>query len=227
MSGHALVAGEPVAIVGDVHGESERLASVLASQVIKGRRLIFVGDYIDRGPDSKGVLDLLVELQETCDRLVLLRGNHEVALIQWLRESESPSRFLANRGATTIRSYMPNPGPNVLEDFRREFPPDHLALLERTLAYAEAPDLLITHGGYNLGNLGSRAEEDLLGCSSWAELVSTVERPRDLVVVGHHVQPSAVPFDSPGLIGIDTGAGTFAEGPLTVLLLPEREFHAF
>lgn len=227
MSVCTLVAGEPLAIVGDVHGESERLASALASPTMSGRRLIFVGDYIDRGPDSKGVLNLLVELQSTCDHLVLLRGNHEVALIQWLRGITSASRFLTNRGATTIRSYVPDPGPDVLEDFRREFPSDHLALLERTVVYAEGPDLLITHGGYNIADPTSRAEEDVMGRSSWAELVSVHKRPRDLVVVGHHVQPSGLPFDSPDLIGVDTGAGTLPERPLTVLLLPEREFHAF
>lgn len=226
MTGVALRAGEPLAIVGDVHGCAERLRLTLEDLLNGDRRIVLVGDYIDRGPDSRSVLELLVEARRSlADRLVLLRGNHEVALLQML-EAGLPSAFLRHRGATTIRSYLPDPGPNVLEDFRHAFPRDHLRLLQETALYAQGPELLISHAGYNPVRPNSRSERDLT-TGSWQRLLEARRPPRPLVVVGHYTQPSGMPFRSEHLIGLDTGCGTLPSGPLTVFLHPDGTFHAY
>ncbi len=70
--------------VGDIHGEAELLADLLESLPhAPGDRFVFVGDYIDRGPDSKGVVDLLLELERERD-CVFLMGNHESMFLDFL-----------------------------------------------------------------------------------------------------------------------------------------------
>ena len=70
--------------IGDIHGESELLEELLASlQIRDGDRLVFVGDYVDRGPDSKGVVETLLSLQEERDCVFLL-GNHESMFLSFL-----------------------------------------------------------------------------------------------------------------------------------------------
>jgi len=226
MTGVILRSGESLAIVGDVHGCPERLEAALADIIPTERRIILIGDYINKGPDSRAVLDLLVEAKSKIgDRLVLLRGNHETALLETLMEGRI-NRFLQHRGATTIRSYIPIPGPNILNDFRQTFPHEHLKLLQSTALYAEAPDVFISHAGYRIDNASSRSEEDLtLGC--WDKLRKSANAPRPLVVVGHYVQSSGQPYVSEHLICIDTGCGTIPSAPLTLLRLPERVFHAY
>lgn len=222
----ALGPGEPVAVIGDVHGQPDPLQAALGELARSGRRIVCVGDYVNRGPDSRGVLDLLVQAREELgDRLVLLRGNHEVALLQLLATGESAS-FLRHRGATTIRSYIPEPGPQVLEDFRRSFPSEHRRLLKETLLCAEGPEVLVSHAGYCPDRPTSRTEHDVT-TGSWRRLVAVARPPRPLVVVGHYTQTEMRPYLTDHLIGLDTGCGTLPSAPLSVLLLPERTIHAY
>ena len=185
-----------------------------------------VGDYINRGPGSCAVLNTLVKAREEFgNKLVLLRGNHEVALLEWFKWERSVT-FLQHRGTTTIRSYIPAPGPNVLNDFRRLFPEAHLNLLRETVLFAEGPRLLVSHAGYCTDRPCSRSEKDMT-LGSWEKLLESTNAPRPLVVVGHYVQPTGRPYISEHLIGIDTGCGTISSAPLTMLQLPERIFHTY
>lgn len=222
-----LGSANPLAVVGDVHGSPSQLASALADLAAwTNRTIVCVGDYINRGPDSRGVLEVLTcARREFGDRLVLLRGNHEVALLEFLRTGRAAS-FLRHRGVTTIRSYVPNPGPNVLDDFRRCFPPAHRLLLEGTALFVETPEVLISHAGYSPERPKSRSEKDLT-VGSWSALVADVRPPRPLIVVGHYTQPHSRAYVSDSLIGLDTGCGSLPSAPLSVLLLPERSVHAY
>jgi serine/threonine protein phosphatase 1 len=221
-----LAADEPLAIVGDVHGCAGPLRAALEDLRTLGRRIVLVGDYVNRGRDSRKVLGLLaVARAQLGARLVLLRGNHEVALLEILLTGQ-PAAFLRHRGATTIRSYLSDPGADVLQDFRRAFPSDHLAVLQSTVLCAEGPGLLVAHAGYHPARPSSRTEPDLTS-GSWAELAGCDHPPRALTVVGHYVQQSGRPFVSDRLIGIDTGCGSVPGAPLTALLLPERTFRAY
>ncbi len=93
-----LGADEPLAIVGDVHGCVDPLRAALDDLQRLGRRIILVGDYVNRGPDSHLVLALLaIARVQLGDRLVLLRGNHEVALLEILLTGQ-PAAFLRHRG---------------------------------------------------------------------------------------------------------------------------------
>src|SRR6266536_254488 len=95
-----------LAIIGDVHGEAQQLHVVLRQALTLGRRVILVGDYVNRGLQSARVLDLLCDaLESVPKRLVLLRGNHDEAFVKALESNDLVS-FLAMGGARTIRSYL-------------------------------------------------------------------------------------------------------------------------
>src|SRR5262249_48726451 len=120
--------------VGDIHGERERLAALLASLPLQpDDRIVFVGDYMDRGPHAKGVVDLLLSLADDY-ACVFLAGNHESMFLDflgWRGEAYfAGDAFLANGGDRTLASYgyfeLADPAPQHLalpaahEKFYRE-----------------------------------------------------------------------------------------------------------
>jgi serine/threonine protein phosphatase 1 len=210
-------------IIGDVHGDAVKLEAALKVADGQGSAVVLVGDYINRGPDSKGVLELLVAASKTLgDRLTLVRGNHEEALLNYL-ETGDPVPFLKHGGLTTIRSYYPIPPMNVLDTFRQEFPFLQRELLQSTVLYLERPGLLVSHCGYNPESPESRALSDMTLGFFPAIFSADVRPPRELVVCGHYVQRSRQPFISDHLICLDTGCGTDPDAPLTALTLPDRQ----
>jgi serine/threonine protein phosphatase 1 len=217
-----------LAVVGDIHGDAERLRSVVDFLKNSVKQVIFVGDYIDRGPSSAEVLEILVEF--VCEpgiEVTLLRGNHDQALLQFLTVGEKGS-FIAHGGLRTVQSYMEKiPVDSPLEEFRSNFPSNHLKLLQSTRLFFENEDLLVSHCGYNPALPSGRTLDDMVTGRFPELFFRTSERPRELVVFGHYVQETRVPYVADGLICLDTGCGTLAGGPLTVLTLPNREIQQF
>ena len=127
------MAGRVVAI-GDIHGCPAALAALIDA-LAPGRddTIVLLGDYIDRGPNSRGVLDRLIALGGRC-RLVPLLGNHEEALLDALRDSNSLRRWLTLGGADTLRSYGWAPGGprRALADW---FPKAHREFLAGCRSY--------------------------------------------------------------------------------------------
>src|SRR5918912_452221 len=109
--------------IGDIHGCSTALDALI--EAIRPRpedTIVTLGDYINRGPDSRGVLDRLIDLGRRC-RLVPLRGNHEEMLAEALAGSYSLDYFLGIGGDATLDSYGPGYDPAII-------PGEHLRLLE-------------------------------------------------------------------------------------------------
>ena len=189
------------AIIGDVHGNATALAGML--ELVRGRfeTVIFAGDYVDRGPDSASVLQLLVEYAQSDDRAVFLVGNHDAGFLDCL-DSGALSRFLRMGGAATIKSYVPEPRGDVLAELRRVVPPEHLRFL-RTLrdSYAVGQELLVTHDPRD----GLRRPDSAFR------------------VAGHVPQPSLRPAITANWAAIDTGCGTLPDGRLTCLIWPSLE----
>jgi serine/threonine protein phosphatase 1 len=219
-----VITDSPLTIIGDVHGDAARLEVALKTINNQGGSVVLVGDYINRGPDSKGVLELLVTASNSLgDRLILIRGNHEAALLNYL-DTGDPLLFLRHGGLTAIRSYYSTPPVNVLDVFRREFPSRHRELLQSTVTCFERPGLLVSHCGYNPKSPNSRSVSDMT-LGFFPEIFSAYATPTcELVVCGHYVQRSREPFVSDHLICLDTGCGTDPDAPLTALVLPERQF---
>lgn len=218
----------PTAIIGDVHGDAKALEHALSDLERLGRDLVLVGDYINRGPDSSAVLEILQDLSKAEPRLTLLRGNHEDVLLRFLNGRGGDS-FLHHGGLTTVRSYL---GTSILiddplEQFRIEFPRSHRELLEATQTHYETQDVLVSHAGLNVHRPASRSYTDMV-MGSFPEMFQSNLAPfKELVVCGHYVQRFGEPFINPNLICIDTGCGTAAGAPLSALLLPEREIRTY
>src|SRR5262245_24218627 len=138
--------GRTIAI-GDIHGCEGALAG-LVDAVAPGREdtVITLGDYIDRGPNSRGVLDRLIALAGRC-RLVPLLGNHEEALLDALRDVGTLRRWLTLGGADTLRSYGWAPGGprRALADW---IPEPHRRFLAGCRPYHETAGHLFVHAGF-------------------------------------------------------------------------------
>jgi serine/threonine protein phosphatase 1 len=133
--------------IGDIHGCSHALAAVLdAIDPGPEDTVVTLGNYIDRGPDSRGVIDRLIRLAGRC-RLVPLLGNHEEALLDALWDKAALKRWLTLGGADTLRSYgWVAGGPRrALADW---FPRPHREFLAGCRAYFETPTHLFVHAGY-------------------------------------------------------------------------------
>jgi serine/threonine protein phosphatase 1 len=205
--------------IGDVHGclESlERLLDLINPDLTRDR-LVFIGDYIDRGPQSRGVVDYLVRLQSLAPpgQIICLKGNHEAMFLDFLAGAPA-ELFLFNGGLDTLEDYW---GDDWLDREGLVLPPDHDRFFRNLLLYYETPDYIFVHGGLKPGvPLADQQEDDLLWIRG-----EFIESPEDFgrrVIFGH--TPFKQPFIRPNKIGIDTGAvyGNF----LTALKLPEEEF---
>jgi len=216
------------AIIGDVHGDVDRLRAAVRRLTGVVDEMIFVGDYVDRGPASREVLDELIALKRAWqDKVILLRGNHDQALISFVRDGDRAA-LLTHGGLATARSYLPRVAhARPLDEFRRNFPPDHLELLEATKLYVERDGLLVSHCGYNPASPARRLLEDMVTGRFPELFVRSSARPQELVVFGHYVQDDMKPYKGEGIVCLDTGCGTLPGGPLTALVLPDQQVLQF
>lgn len=210
--------------IGDIHGCVRSLEALLERLApTMDDHLIFVGDYTDRGPDSKGVIDRLIEMEtastdETGPRCSFLRGNHDQMMLDFIDRGDI-QLWRINGGLETLASY---------ENGEHIIPASHHAFLRRTRLYLDTADFCFVHAGlkpyypvaYNLQH--ETAETFLWTREHLAVRDRDWEKP---VVCGHTPQPS--PIDEPDLICIDTGCVYSSHpefGKLTAVVLPERDF---
>lgn len=204
--------------IGDIHGCVHTLDALLSRLApTLDDQLIFIGDYIDRGPDARGVIERLLQLQQEIP-CIFLRGNHEALMLDYLDRGEADLWFM-NGGLTTLNSYRGN-GIHI--------PEAHEAFLRATQLYYDTPEFFFVHGGLkpnltiaeNLRRYGHTSlflwEREHLNA-----LQFVWEKP---VVCGH--TPVAEPINRDKLIAIDTGCvyPHSGLGRLTAVRLPERTF---
>jgi serine/threonine protein phosphatase 1 len=196
------VAGRTIA-VGDIHGCPAALAALLAAiDPDPGDTVVTLGDYIDRGPDSRGVLDRLIALGRRC-RLVPLLGNHDELLLDAFTDQDARRRWLMTGGADTLRSYGWAPGGprRPLADW---FPPAHRAFLAGCRPYHETPTHLFVHAGY-VPELPMGEQPGLV--LRWRVTDPAMAEPHcsgKVAVVGHTPQHSGEVLDLGFLLCIDT-----------------------
>jgi serine/threonine protein phosphatase 1 len=119
--------------IGDIHGSLEKLKRLMlrCEQDAAGRpfKFVFLGDYIDRGPQSAGVIAGLIELQSRLgDHFVVLKGNHEAMMLGAIDGTAPPQFWLAQGGAATLESYgnvRPSELPGAHVDWIRSLPLSH------------------------------------------------------------------------------------------------------
>jgi serine/threonine protein phosphatase 1 len=213
---------KPVAVIGDVHGESRRLRSMLAALASFDGTVVFAGDYVNHGADSAEVLELLSGLSGAQPgRFHFLCGNHDLALLRYVDDGDFAS-FCATGGLATLASYLPIVSGDVHAAFVSAFPARHLAFLRGLAASWESDELLISHAGYDPARPVARDVETMAHGTGWP-IFGDVRPSKELVVCGHYVQARG-PYDSQHLVCVDTGCGVIPGGPLTAVILPERRF---
>lgn len=191
--------------IGDIHGCAEELDELLKAIPLQcGDTLVFIGDYLDRGPSSKAVLSRLIALKhdEPCDT-VFLKGNHEDMFLAYMGLSGNyGDMFLVNGGAATLASYglAPQTEPALIGEL---IPRDHLDFLLNLRLSFETGHWFFVHAGIHpLWPLEQQKEEDLLWIRN--EFIYNIHRVPRTVVFGHTPQRDIL-LDLPYKIGIDTG----------------------
>lgn len=130
-------------VIGDVHGCSKTLRALIEDKIQPGKndKVIFVGDYVDRGPDSKGVISYLMELQLMGYKMVMLRGNHEEMMLRSIHDARIRKDWFFNGGMPTLRSFGAREA--------KEIPGHFLEFVDALDYYHAMEDFLIVHAGLN------------------------------------------------------------------------------
>jgi serine/threonine protein phosphatase 1 len=225
--------GERVYVIGDIHGRSDLLEALharieqdLKNGSVSKATVVYLGDYIDRGPDSSGVLELLCNISSDPISRILIKGNHETMLLRFLEDPQYGIHWRQYGGTETILSYRVDLNTAIMSggmtmlaaELERKIPSRHLNLLRSLTSSAVIGDYFFCHAGVRPGiELERQREEDLL----WIRDVF-LESDKDfgkIIVHGH--SPHAEPQVLPNRINIDTGA--YATGRLTCLVLEGEE----
>jgi serine/threonine protein phosphatase 1 len=187
--------------IGDVHGRFDLLTRALAEigdLEAQDARLVMLGDYVDRGPQSREVIDELMR-RSADDRVVCLRGNHEEMMVAGLKDPDAAIQWLVNGGSATLASYG------------GKAPPEHVAWLRRLPVSYETEHQFFVHAGVRPGvPLDSQKPEEMV----WIRrpFLDSDEDFGKHVVHGH--TPAGDPELRPNRSNLDTGA--FKSGTLTV-----------
>jgi serine/threonine protein phosphatase 1 len=216
--------------IGDIHGELRKLDALLDKLALaQGDRLIFLGDYVDRGPESAGVVSRLIDLSRS-HPCTFLMGNHESMFLDFLGWKGAAcfggDAFLMNGGDRTLASYgFFGEERSTAESFA--LPPAHARFFEGLkLSHAEG-DYLFVHAGLSERGLSSGDPAYAVRVSRPEDLLwnrTTAELPHNLgvtLIYGHTPRSDfGVRRNEPFSIGIDTGA-TYG-GCLTAIRLPDE-----
>ena len=220
--------GMRVYVIGDVHGRADLLASVLAKvdhdlelHPIDNPLQVFLGDYIDRGPYSRDVIDLLISRRRQWPT-VCLKGNHEAIALRVLQDSGLLQAWLQLGGGATVTSYGVTPPMSAdcgdaevfVHALRRAMPEDHKKFLNGLPLSLTCGDYFLSHAGARPGiPLETQRQRDLLWIRD--EFLGYTGYLGKIIVHGH--TPVGKPEILSNRINIDTGA--YATGRLSCLVV--------
>ena len=199
-------------VIGDIHGCYNSLRSLIKSiDIRKNDTIITLGDYIDRGPDSRKVIDYLIKLKKEC-RVLTLKGNHE-QMMEYARHSTEDLEFWLQYGGTQTLQSM---GINSIEDV----PEKYWEFIRNCYHYYETDSHIFVHAGVHSERVMDYQHTNYL---FWQRLRDS--KPHisgKIVICGHSPQESGLPIDLGYSIGIDTFA--FDGKWLTCLDPDSREY---
>lgn len=223
-------AGRRVYAIGDIHGRADLLAELhglvlddAASHPDREKALVYMGDYVDRGADSRAVIEMLTAAPLSGFETIHLLGNHEDLLSRFLEDCSISGLWLANGGVETLQSYgvanaAADASAEEITDFQREFadrlPAGHRGFLRSLVLYHIEGDYLFAHAGVRPGTaIECQNPDDLIWIRD--EFLNSKRDHGHIVVHGHSISGEVEFRDN--RIGIDTGA--FNTGRLTCLVL--------
>jgi serine/threonine protein phosphatase 1 len=224
--------GVRIYAIGDVHGRADLLEQVfsqidahIAAYPVDHPLQVLVGDYIDRGPYSREVLDRLIE-RSGSSRMVLLKGNHETFIPDFLRDPSMFGSWSQMGGLETLMSYGVIPSLNADAKTQKEFaialqaalPKSHRAFLAGLKSSFSCGGFFFVHAGVKPGvPFDEQREADLLWIRD--EFLFHEEKFGKVVVHGH--TPVRTVDMRPNRINIDTGA--YATGKLSCIIIERNE----
>ena len=181
--------------IGDIHGCSIALQKIIECvQPGWDDRVVLLGDYVDRGPDTRGVIEQVWKLQD-CSNVIALQGNHELMLLRAFHDSGQLNAWLQFGGVETLASY----GGGV-----ESIPPDHIDFFRNCRSWFETETHIFMHANYDPGLPLGRQPQALL---FWQHLADELPPPHcsgKIAVVGHMPQPDGKILDAGHLICLDT-----------------------
>lgn len=194
-------------VMGDIHGCVEELRRLVeALPLDRGDRLVFLGDYIDRGPDSSGVVSYLISLQKQLDEIefVFLKGNHEDMFLSYLGMSgQHGDMFLINGGKATLASYGLTAEKVLAPQALSAIPAEHLLFFEGLEKYYRMDSFLCVHAGIHPKKpLAEQTDEELFWIRN--TFIYNSHTLPYTVLFGHTPQPTVL-YDLPYKVGLDTG----------------------
>ena len=194
--------------IGDVHGCDRQLAALLDAVGPAGDdQVVFLGDLVDRGPDSRGVIDRVLRLSRAC-RVTVVQGNHEQMMLDARKSHAALTDWLSNGGDATLRSYAGVRG--TLQDV----PAEHWRLIEHdAVAYLETATHLFVHANA-YPDLPMAEQPDYMLRWERCDQIAPHESGK-VIVYGHTPQRSGEPMNRDFAICLDTDASR--GGPLTAL----------
>ena len=218
--------------IGDVHGRLDLLVEMharIAADIMRVRpadwRIVHLGDYVDRGPDSKGVLEFLVRQTAADRRIVSLAGNHDIGFLDFLARPDPDGLFALYGGVQTAASYGIALDRADLRGFpaccralAAAVPASHTDFLRGLKFSVTRGDVFFCHAGIRPGvALEAQDPQDMI----WIR--GDFHRHQELhpKVVVHGHTPAPEPEVLPNRVNIDTGA--FASGRLTALVVDRQE----
>jgi serine/threonine protein phosphatase 1 len=232
--------------VGDIHGNHPALMDILAqirNEVAERDTIVFLGDYIDRGPDTRGCVESILRFQREVEaEVVCLLGNHEDWFIRTLRDYRRHSWLLGMEAFDTIRSYSAdaalmlreaatNAGAELYlghcalpyEVFFDCVPHEHIQFFEGLLPYHQGADCVCTHAG--LDTRVARVQDQKHEALIWGAGVFPAGYDGPEIVVYGHRNNATLDDDgwpAPAVMGRTIGIDTIAHGVLTAIRMPDR-----
>ena len=207
-------------VIGDIHGRLGMLTRLMDKIPWRPGKdaLIFLGDYVDRGPDSRGVVDYILTLTRNHVRISCLLGNHESMLLDYLSDVNR-DLYLQNGGSATLMAYKAEkcPGTSLPP---QGIPQDHMAFYLSLKPFLELEQHYLVHAGFRPGvPMALQTKTDMI----WIRepFISSTFDFGKKVVFGHTSFPE--PLVMPNKIGLDTGAAYGRK--LTCLELPAEKFY--
>lgn len=183
--------------IGDIHGHNLALQALL-SQISPGKDdiIVMLGDYINRGPDSCGVIETLLKLQEQC-QLIPILGNHEEMMLDSRNDCHAEQRWRFQGGEATLQSYGDNAGVS-------QIPENHWEFISQCRPYYETEHFIFTHANYCWYSALDQQPSSLLRWISIEESEPRLHVSGKTVILGH--TPGAI-RDYEFCRCIDTGCG--------------------
>ncbi len=232
-------------VIGDIHGNLPALDDLLDQVeplLARDDTLVFLGDYIDRGPDARACVDRILELRaRTAANVATLLGNHEDWLLRSLRDPTRHSWLFGMEALATVRSYstqvaeeleaaLADAGPRLLTEqiplpydlLRDAMPPAHIEFFENLKLFHRTPEALCVHAGLDpaISDVSQQPRDAMLwGTDDFIEAYGG----KELVVYGHwnDAVVDASGWPRPRIRKRTIGLDTIAGGVLTAIRLPD------